>query len=397
MTTTTSKMTTSKMTTSKMSTSETSRASPTSVLPEEKWRGLWRERRDVRAMRDAWASLQRRARRRRQSAGKEKDQGRSSKRARGTFEEGVANRNHGERVDARDLSEYGLRGLDDTDEYYAEYGHDTIWGDTVVATRREPCASPPVQKLNFEAIAKRLPATPPLEPSKPAPASVNKAASSNKLNRNALPFVRLEAAAPLDKSVGQLVVDKTILCRSIVNDEPLVGGNCTSVALVTGPMAPCLGGSLSVIHGAPEALYYEVWDHFEEYPDKVIDVRVFDLTGDGRRVHHLSSLRELLSCGPPFELGGNPVDLQTMLAKRREPLGYSTDRRLLPAQDLIFIVSAAVFIQSDVVLLDAATAMPRYAIVRRQSPNARRQPTRAPIPLWGVSRHPTQPARAASL
>ena len=46
-----------------------------------------------------------------------------------------------------------------------------------VPSRPEPCASPPVKKLDFEAIALRLPASSSLEPSTPAPGSVLKAAA----------------------------------------------------------------------------------------------------------------------------------------------------------------------------------------------------------------------------
>ena len=145
----------------------------------DKWRGSWRETRDVRAAEAAtpkhWASIKRR--RKRQIAHKVNDTGRSSKRTRRALEARVADRNVGARVDAREQPDYGLRGRDDTDEYYAEHEHDTIWGDTVVASRREPCASPPVKKLDFEAIALRLPASPSLEPSTPAPGSVLKAAA----------------------------------------------------------------------------------------------------------------------------------------------------------------------------------------------------------------------------
>ena len=127
----------------------------------DKWRGSWREARDVRAAEAAtpkhWASIERR-RKKRQTAHKDKDKGRSSKRTRRALEARVADRNVGARVDAREQPDYGLRGRDDTDEYYAEHEHDTIWGDTVVASRREPCASPPVKKLDFEAISQRLPA-----------------------------------------------------------------------------------------------------------------------------------------------------------------------------------------------------------------------------------------------
>ena len=141
-------------------------------------RAVWTtETRDVRAAEAAtpkhWASIERR--RKRQTAHRDKDNGRSSKRTRRALEALVADRNVGARVDAREQPDYGLRGRDDTDEYYAEHEHDTIWGDTVVASRREPCASPPAKKLDFEAVALRLPASPSLEPATPAPVSVLKA------------------------------------------------------------------------------------------------------------------------------------------------------------------------------------------------------------------------------
>ena len=148
----------------------------------DKWRVSWREARDVRAAEAAtpkhWASIERR--RKRQTAHKDKDKGRSSKRTRRALEARVADRNVGAHVDAREQPDYGLRGRDDTYEYYAEHEHDTIWGNTVVASRREPCASPPVKKLDFEAIALRLPASPSLEPSTPAPGSVLKAAAETR-------------------------------------------------------------------------------------------------------------------------------------------------------------------------------------------------------------------------
>ena len=107
-------------------------------------RGSWREARDVRAAEAAtpkhWASIERR--RKRQTAHKDKDTGRSSKRTWRALEARIADRNVGARVDAREQPDYGLRGRDDTDEYYAEHEYDTIWGDTVVASCREPCASP---------------------------------------------------------------------------------------------------------------------------------------------------------------------------------------------------------------------------------------------------------------
>jgi hypothetical protein len=143
-------------------------------------RGSWREAHDARAAEAStpkhWASIERR--RKRQTARKDQDKGRSSKRARRALEARVADRNVGARVDAREQPDYGLRGRDDNDKCFAEHEYDTIWGDTLVASRREPCASPPVKKLDFEAVALHLCASSPLEPATPAPGSVLKASET---------------------------------------------------------------------------------------------------------------------------------------------------------------------------------------------------------------------------
>ena len=137
--------------------------------------GSWRERVAVPEAEAAtpahWASIE--GRRKRQRVHKS----RRSKQARRTLEERVADVDDGKSADAREQPGYGLRGRDDTDECFAEHEYDTIWGDTVVASHREPCASPPVKKLDFEAVALRLPASPSLEPSTPAPGSVLMAAA----------------------------------------------------------------------------------------------------------------------------------------------------------------------------------------------------------------------------
>ena len=172
------------------------------------------------------------------------------------------------------------------------------------------------------------------------------------------------AAALLNGSAGQLVVGSTILGHSIANDEPQYGGKCACVGLLTGDVPPCLGGSVTVFDDAPEAFYYAAWDYCERYIDQACDVRFFDLTGSEGIFTDITSFRQLLSVGDPFDLPGN-ADLQTFLAERREPLGYTnTGRRLIHSQDLVFMVVAAVFMQIDVVLLDAASACPLYMIVR---------------------------------
>ena len=93
-------------------------------------------------------------------------------------------------------------------------------------------------------------------------------------------------------------------------------------------------------------------------------MRFFDLTGSEGIFTDITSLRQLLSIGDPFDLPGNP-DLQTLLAERREPLGCTnTGRRLIHHQDLVFLVVAAVFMRCNIVVLDAASACPLYMIVR---------------------------------
>ena len=182
-----------------------------------------------------------------------------------------------------------------------------------------------------------------------------------------------KAAASRDESANQLIFGSTILGHSIANDEPLYGGKCGCVALLTGIVPPCLGGSVTVFHDAAEAFYYVVWDYFERYLDKACDVRELHRAGGELFYKDISSLRQLLSLGPPYKPRGN-VDLQTLLAERREPLGYTkSGKRLLPAQDLIFSVAAAVFMQCNLVLIDSAKALPYYVIVCCQRPNSHRQ------------------------
>ena len=134
--------------------------------------GSWRERVAVPEAEAAtpvhWASIE--GRRKRQRVRKS----RRSKQARRTLEASVADVDDGKSADAREQPDYVLRDGGWCDVWY-EY--DTIWGDTVVASRREPCASPPVWQLDFEAIAQVMPSSPSLEPSTPAPGSVLKAAA----------------------------------------------------------------------------------------------------------------------------------------------------------------------------------------------------------------------------
>ena len=129
--------------------------------------GSWRERVAVPEAEAAtpahWASIE--GRRKRQRVRKS----RRSKQARRTLEARVADVDDGKSADAREQPGYGLRDGGWRDVWY-EY--DTIFGDPVVANRQEPCASPPVKKLDFEAIAQRLPASPPREPATPAPVCV---------------------------------------------------------------------------------------------------------------------------------------------------------------------------------------------------------------------------------
>ena len=80
-----------------------------------------------------------------------------------------------ERVDERDGAEFGLRGCADDDAYFAVQEHDNVFGDTIVASRREPCATPSLAKLEFEALVSQRPVSPKsllelsLEASTPAP------------------------------------------------------------------------------------------------------------------------------------------------------------------------------------------------------------------------------------
>ena len=91
----------------------------------DKLRRSWHEQRAVWttgvATPDHWASIE--GRRKRQRVRKS----RRSKRARRTLELRVVDRDDDDKsVDAREQPDYGLRGLPDQDEHYAEHECDTI-------------------------------------------------------------------------------------------------------------------------------------------------------------------------------------------------------------------------------------------------------------------------------
>ena len=156
--------------------------------------GSWRERVAVPEAEVAtpahWASIE--GRRKRQRVRKS----RRSKQARRTLEERVADVDDGKSADAREQPGYGLRDGGWRDVWY-EY--DTIFGDPVVANRQEPCASPPVKKLDFGAVAQHLPASSPREPSTPAPVSVLKAAAETPAPP---PVVRQQARDALTRNAA---------------------------------------------------------------------------------------------------------------------------------------------------------------------------------------------------
>ena len=156
--------------------------------------GSWRERVAVPEAEAAtpvhWASIE--GRRKRQRVRKS----RRPKQARRTLEERVADVDDGKSADAREQPGYGLRDGGWRDVWY-EY--DTIFGDPVVANRQEPCASPPVKKLDFGAVAQHLPASSPREPSTPAPVSVLKAAAETPAPP---PVVRQQARDALTRNAA---------------------------------------------------------------------------------------------------------------------------------------------------------------------------------------------------
>jgi hypothetical protein len=80
-----------------------------------------------------------------------------------------------ERVDERDSADYGLRGRADDDAYFAVQKYDNVFGDTIMASRRQSCATPSLAKLSFGSLVSQRPVSPQsllelsLEASKPAP------------------------------------------------------------------------------------------------------------------------------------------------------------------------------------------------------------------------------------
>ena len=146
----------------------------------DKWRVSWREARDVRAAEAAtpkhWASIERR--RKRQTAHKDKDKGRSSKRTRRALEARVADRNVGAHVDAREHLPASSPREPSTPAPVSvlKAAAETPAPPPVVRQQARDAltrnAALPTQKLDFEAIELEAAAANPVEPLVPASVSV---------------------------------------------------------------------------------------------------------------------------------------------------------------------------------------------------------------------------------
>ena len=76
---------------------------------------------------------------------------------------------------------------------------------------------------------------------------------------------------------------------------------------------------------------------------------------------------ELKSLGHALRRLYGISDVATCVAQLREPIGYHRGARLIAPLPGAVLLAAASYMKLDIVVLDASTAAPLYAIVRRLS------------------------------
>ena len=378
----------------------------------------------------------------------------------------------GESVDERQRPDYGLRGLDDEDVFFDEEVYDNIWGDPIVATRRQPCATPSLAKRDEQALVSQRPVSPKsllelsLDASSAAPrheqldatriresmqlalqaaqkmghtvygyqlevvdgelrlmvfagplespaewaathiqshwrgvlgrdnyqaakqakakkerrakraaakgeAIAMQLASDEKLQSATTPTSPSEPPAeqPAADSVDELAATpssgvaapkptlalaaNTPLWEAIgwrlANKEPRVGGMCMMVALLESPIAK-------------EDFLHRLLDHLEHDADAANTVASYHEFAEKEiKTFELKSLRHAVR----RVLGVS--DVANCVAKVREPIGYRLGARLIAPLPVAVLFAAASYMKLDIVVLDASTATPLYAIVRCSS------------------------------
>ena len=150
------------------------------------------------------------------------------------------------------------------------------------------------------------------------------------------PTLALAANTPLWEAIGW----------RLVNKEPRVGGMCMIVALLESPIAK-------------EDFLHRLLDHLEHNADAANTVASYhEFAEEEIKTFELKSLRHAVR----RVLGVS--DVATCVAQLREPIGYRRGARLLAPLPVAVLFAAASYMKLDIVVLDASTATPLYAIVR---------------------------------
>ena len=150
------------------------------------------------------------------------------------------------------------------------------------------------------------------------------------------PTLALAANTPLWEAIGW----------RLVNKEPRVGGMCMIVALLESPIAK-------------EDFLHRLLDHLEHDADAANTVASYHEFAEKEiKTFELKSLRHAVR----RVLGVS--DVANCVAKMREPIGYRLGARLIAPLPVAVLFAAASYMKLDIVVLDASTATPLYAIVR---------------------------------
>ena len=153
------------------------------------------------------------------------------------------------------------------------------------------------------------------------------------------PTPALAADTPLWAAIGS----------RMVNEEPRVGGMCMIVALLESPVAK-------------EDFLHRLLDHLEHDADAANTVVSYHVFAEKEiQSFELKSLRHALR--RVYRIS----DVAAYVAQLREPIGYRHGARLIAPLHGAVLFAAASYMKLDIVVLDASTATPLYAIVRRPS------------------------------
>ena len=131
----------------------------------------------------------------------------------------------------------------------------------------------------------------------------------------------------------------------LINKELRHGGQCMIVSLLASSVAK-------------EDFLHRLLDHLEREADAVNTVVEYHEFKEMEILKFpLQSLRHALQrlC--------RVSDLGAHIAQLREPIGYRTGARLYAPLDRAALLAAASYLQQDIIVLDASTAMPLHAIV----------------------------------